>query len=193
MAVTCTVNGCFDAQLTKKSGLCSRHYQRMRRYGSPEAGRIRNDDLARYWSYVDKRGPDDCWPWTGTTRHGYGRLKVNGHMVGATRYFVAVVLGEPLAADEDVCHHCDNPPCQNRRHMFISDAEGNMRDCVAKGRWGGTRGEDNRNSVLTETKVREIRRRHAAGDGSWRSLAREYRVNKSTIERVLTRKTWTHI
>lgn len=43
-----------------------------------------------------------------------------------------------------------------------------------------------RHSPLRPEQVREIRRRHAAGDGGYRVLAREYGVSKSTIGAIVT-------
>ncbi len=38
---------------------------------------IRGDIEARFWSHVDRRGDDECWPWTANTdRDGYGLFKV---------------------------------------------------------------------------------------------------------------------
>jgi hypothetical protein len=32
----------------------------------------------RFWSRVDVRGPDECWPWMAATVKGYGQLSVMG-------------------------------------------------------------------------------------------------------------------
>lgn len=33
--------------------------------------------VARFWSYVDKKGPEDCWVWTGgRSSCGYGNFKL---------------------------------------------------------------------------------------------------------------------
>lgn len=39
----------------------------------------------RFWRYVDRRGPDECWDWTGATRDGYGRVWADGRMATAHR------------------------------------------------------------------------------------------------------------
>ncbi len=41
----------------------------------------------RFWQYVDKRGVEECWPWTGTVgkKSGRGQIKKNRHHVYAYR------------------------------------------------------------------------------------------------------------
>ena len=36
-------------------------------------------EIERFWAKVDKRGPDDCWEWTGRRyEHGYGNFWAGG-------------------------------------------------------------------------------------------------------------------
>ena len=58
--------------------------------------------------------------------------------------------------------------------------------------YGRRKGEQHPRSVLTEQKVREIRRRVAAGEKKL-SLAAEYGVAPSTVTAVIQRKIWTHL
>lgn len=51
-------------------------------------------------------------------------------------------------------------------------------------------GEDSSNHVLTWERVREIRKRYAAGGIGYARLAREYGVSPSTIVLVVKRETW---
>lgn len=55
------------------------------------------------------------------------------------------------------------------------------------------RGSEHCCSKLTEDKVREIRRRHAAGGISQGALAREYGVKQPTIHDVVNWVTWKHV
>ena len=156
-------------------------------------------DIARFWSKIDKRGPDECWPWLGGTfTHGYGRFKAAGRDIKAPRIALFLNSGKdpfPLFA----CHSCDYPPCCNGRHIFPGTKVENMLDRDAKGRgvlppngpWIMT-GESHPRAKFTEVQVREIRRRHAAGE-SESSLARYFRASQTGISSIIRFRTWRHV
>ena len=48
--------------------------------------------LLRYWSKVDQRGIDECWPWTSAVVGRRGRIWLNGHNEVAPR--IAKILSE---------------------------------------------------------------------------------------------------
>jgi hypothetical protein len=85
---------------------------------------IKRKPLAeRYWEKVEKRGPDECWPWLGACDTvGYGviwgglgspfKAKLpKAHRVGL--HFAGKVIPEGMVAD----HKCGNRWCQNPAHM----------------------------------------------------------------------------
>ena len=53
-------------------------------------------------------------------------------------------------------------------------------------------GSDNKKSVLTEFDVAKIRELHSNGENCFK-LSKQYKVNNSTIDRIIKRKTWKHI
>lgn len=95
-----------------------------------------NAERARFWSYVDKRGEGECWPWLGavTKNEGRGRFTLRRESFSAPRVAYALTFGEPAAL---VCHTCDNPPCCNPGHFFLGTHADNVHDCIAKGRTAG--------------------------------------------------------
>lgn len=58
-----------------------------------ELPRILPVDVSRYWSYVDCRGENECWPWTGGDKSRYGRFWLCDKLVQATRAGFAIVYG----------------------------------------------------------------------------------------------------
>ncbi len=62
----------------------------------------------RFWSYVQKGGPDDCWEWRGCRKaSGHGRFIVEKKVRIASRIAYILTHG-PLADGLFVCHTCDS-------------------------------------------------------------------------------------
>lgn len=143
----------------------------------------------RLWAGVDRRGPDDCWPWQRATRKGYGTIKVEAGELGvekkrdmyAHRVVFRVVHGrwpEPIAR-----HTCDNPPCCNPAHVIEGTAAQNMRDKYERGRACHPPGELSARAVVPNAVVREARERYAQGGILQRELASIYGVAQTTVSR----------
>ena len=90
-----------------------------------------------FWSKVDVKGPDECWEWTGAFRSGYGKLPFLWEGRIASRYSYYLNVDKNFDRSLYVCHHCDNPPCVNPRHLFLDTQKGNMQDMSRKKRSRG--------------------------------------------------------
>ena len=146
----------------------------------------------RFWSKVDGNDPNECWNWTaGKQANGYGAFVYAGKTRYAHRFSWLLHFGT-IPEGMFVCHHCDNPGCVNPKHLFLGTQTDNMQDAITKGRIG--RGEKHRNSKLTEVQVLAIRAEYQYhGKNKARVLAKKHGVTTTTINRVVTRKTWKHI
>lgn len=84
---------------------------------------ISRDVIERFAAKVDKRSPDDCWPWKASiSKNGYGSFKFNGAAVTSSRMAWAIAHGQDAGAAM-VLHTCDNPPCCNPAHLYLGDVK----------------------------------------------------------------------
>jgi len=147
-------------------------------------------DKARFWAKVDKRGENECWEWTaGKSSEGYGNFWISGKYYLAHR--IAWVLQKgAIPPGKLVCHSCDNPPCKNANHFFLGTNKDNMRDAVKKGRMSN--GDRNGNSVLTEFKVLDIRRRFSEGETQI-NISKDFGISAMQVSYIVNKKRWAHI
>lgn len=148
----------------------------------------------RFWSKVDQRGPDECWPWTAYCKpSGYGQFVLRkGRFVTASRIALGLTIGRPIEANEVACHKCDNPPCCNPSHLLIGTQSDNAYDCVSKGRANRARGEATFSSKLTEADVIAIRAEGFVwgNDQRW---AKRLGVSSNTIRSARLGRHWKHL
>lgn len=146
----------------------------------------------RFWSKVDKRGPDECWPWTGAKDGcGYGRINIDGKPRMATH--VALQLaGRPITPGMKALHKCDDPGCTNEGHLFEGTQSGNIHDMITKGRAVYVRGSAQGLTNLTDDNVREMHKLYAEGSTQV-DLAKQFNTTQPTVSKILLGQTWAHL
>lgn len=148
--------------------------------------------IQRYWKHVGDPTARGCREWTGAHHHrGYGVVTIEKRTYYAHRVGFVIATGESLGRDF-VCHHCDNPPCQEPSHLFRGNAKINNDDARRKGRLRSLRGEENPFAKLTDAQAIEIREQLALGT-SQRTLARMFGVSRSVIQHIAGGRTWKHL
>lgn len=79
--------------------------------------RTAHGDEARFWSHVDRRGPDECWPWTAyKDRWGYGYFRVEGRLRPVHRWAYShfvVPVPDHLTVDHVRTRGCTRKDCVN--------------------------------------------------------------------------------
>lgn len=180
--------------------------------------RIKKTLEQRFWEKVDRTGA--CWIWTACKApNGYGRFcAANSQHDYAHRVCYLLTHGA-IPEGKEICHSCDNPSCVNPAHLFAWTHAQNMADRNAKGRT--SKGERHplfkpdkqprqrrippelhkprygavmsRPQKLTPEKVREIRLKHVKMGLGPRPLAREYGLNRKTVQRILKGELWKHV
>lgn len=118
------------------------------------------DRHAMFWKLVDKRGPDECWPWKGgmksktDPKQMYGVYGIKRKQRNAHRVAYIFTHGDP-GPGFDICHRCDNPICVNPAHLYAGTEQQNMLEAHIKRR--------HKRSAVTPEQVQAVRERLALG------------------------------
>ena len=150
----------------------------------------------RFWTKVFfSEMPPNCWIWLGAKANGYGRFKLHGRCV-STHVLSYKWSHTDYQEGLFVCHHCDNRSCVNPDHLFLGTCSDNMRDAVNKGRIHyqppRLNGSEAPWAKLNEEQVLSIKIRVSNGE-SQTELAKEYKVNRSTISLIKRGLRWKHV
>ncbi len=133
-----------------------------------------------------------CWFWQGTlNRNGYGVLC---HSLAHRLSWI--FKNGPIPDGMNVLHKCDMPPCVNPQHLFLGTQIDNLADMRNKGRGAIPSpmvGESNPNALLTDQKVRRIRRLYSTGRYSQREVALIIETTRASVCDVVRRKSWAHV
>ncbi len=157
-----------------------------------------SNKTARVQTLLDfiKIDTDECqeWPFA-HDRKGYGSVSYQGERYQTHR--LVIKLTDP-DFDESLhaLHHCDNPPCCNKKHLFQGTNADNQADMDKKGRRSTppvNRGGAQHLAKLTEDQVREIRNIRNSQKIPFRKLAERYGVTGGTIWQVVVGNHWKHV
>lgn len=194
----CSVEGCFGDSWSRT--VCQMHYMRMYRSGEIDHGsRARGSVHERVKAHFIAGSRKECWQWLGDKNaNGYGRISLGAKGAGsvlAHRIVWEAHNKASIPAGMVVMHTCDTPSCVNPRHLKLGTQADNMRDMYAKDRgYGGfsvapIRGANHHSAKFTEAQVREIR----ASTENSTLMAKRLRVNRASIVKIRSRKTWKHL
>jgi hypothetical protein len=157
----------------------------------------------RFWKYVDRRGPDECWMWTGSRRGEgmrYGSVAIHrdenpngvkGHTDGAHRVSWAMANGRGVPGGLFVLHSCDVKLCVNPAHLRIGTHAENMEEMVEKGRQNKARGERCRHAKIDCATA--IRIKSMLDEKSNLEIAREIGITPKIVSDIRRGITWRHV
>jgi len=154
--------------------------------------------------HVDKRGENECWPWTGHIgKNGYGKavrtIKYGGisdrkqKTYRAHRAYLIFVAKKKVPKDAYVCHTCDNPPCCNPNHLVIGDAKWNNADMVKKGRNVILRGENSALAKLSDKQVAIIKKALSDHRVSAMEIQDRFHISEPNVRKIINGSRWKHI
>lgn len=145
--------------------------------------------VARFWSYVDVRGPNECWPWKAAlTKSGYAQFRMGPIKVRANRAAYELTHG-PLQPGQIARHKCDYRACCNPGHLLPGTHKQNAEDRVERGRSGRLPGARNPQAKLTDAQVVALRARAAAGE-TYRDIGADLGLHYNTVGRIVRHERW---
>lgn len=100
------------------------------------------EEIALFWSKVQRGSVDECWPWTAGLNTGYGCFSIDSESFGSHRIAKFLVTG--INPSDCVLHKCDNRKCCNPNHLFDGTLQDNVVDMVTKGRGASGDGHGSR-------------------------------------------------
>jgi hypothetical protein len=155
-------------------------------------GRFIKQDIRVRFLEKTKRDPrTGCLIWQGFTYGaGYGRLR-DENKKNRQATHVAWYLKYGSYPTLFMCHKCDNPKCVDVRHLFEGDVKANAADSVSKDRH--VRGSRQKNAILTEDLVRNIKSELNGSFGECTRLGKKYGVTYSTISKIKRGLHWKHV
>jgi HNH endonuclease len=142
----------------------------------------------RFWSKVDKRGPDECWPWLGSRQgpNGHGKILLetgrnsttNAHRVSWMLHFGPIPDGIYVLHNAD----CDHPWCVNPRHLHLGTHADNMREAGERGLLSVRVGPKNARWLVVDEE--SIQARYLAGE-SQQAIADDLGIGQSSVSRII--------
>lgn len=159
--------------------------------------RLSNEEYERrFWTKVERRSADECWPWRGQIKKPRTHLQLPYGVFGARpnreyAHRLSHIFSKGQIPDGHVVRHrCDNTLCVNPGHLLTGTPLQNSRDIVERGRQA--KGSKNGAAVANEEKVREIRRLFASGL-SRAEIRQRVGLAETCVNRIIRRVTWHHV
>lgn len=141
---------------------------------------------------VDKRSEDECWPWKGCIRNGYGAIKHDGAVFG-THVVAFVIAKGPVPDGLMVTHACDNKVCCNPAHLAAKTTAENVKEAHERLPVLVARGEEQPNAKLTREDVLKIRELYQPGRVASLRIAKLLNLPHHAVRSVLVGKSWKHV
>lgn len=149
----------------------------------------------RYFSKVDVRGEDECWPYTGAVNvDRYPMIRDSSPPytpIAINR--LAWIFGKGALPPTSRVRKCPVlPTCGNPQHLELEQT-GRPKVSVPRQPPPQIKGEQNPLAKLTDDSVRRIRSAEFSSPGDKARMASELGISPGLLSKVLKGERWTHV
>jgi hypothetical protein len=150
-------------------------------------GRPANTDDS-FWDRVVILGPDECWPWSMSTKNGYGRFTQDKVEHYAHRHAYELTYG-PVPDGLHVMHRCDYKRCCNPSHLIAGTPAQNTSDAYSAGLIQKRLGEAHHRARLTADQALAV----FYDKRTYRAIGKSYGIALTTVSSIKNGYTWAHL
>lgn len=153
---------------------------------------LTDQEINRFWSCVDIRGEDECWPWKHGLEGAYGRCMFRGNHYLSHR--IAFLIKNGYFPKFSACHTCDFGQCCNPKHIYDGTQQSNWDDMKARNRRTPVVGSRMSNARLSDEIVKAIKVLHLEQPNlAQRQIAYKFGVSPAAVNNVLRGISWKHV
>lgn len=188
----CDFPGCRNDTSKGSGGLCGAHRIQFRE--GVELHPLRDfGEMERWLDAHSGHVGEDCliWPFARNKRDGRGLLKFRGKSMSSARAMCMLAHGDPPTPRHEAAHSCGHghEGCVSPVHLRWATKKENADDRVLHGT--SPVGEKHPRAILTDDKVREIRR--LAASHKRREIADMFGISYETVIDVVNYRSWRHV
>jgi DNA-binding CsgD family transcriptional regulator len=143
--------------------------------------------LSRFWSKIDVQDSDDCWVWQDwLDTDGYGHFRIGPKSYSSHRISYSIAHPKEKLGSQ-ICHACNNPACNNPKHLYNGTAATNGRDIANAGIKKGIKHPSNK---YTEKQILQV---IALKDLTDIEISKRLKIPRATVNAVLYGYEWSHL
>lgn len=156
------------------------------------------DFQKKFWSKVNPKRPDECWPIPCPTHGEYPRVSVRikgkNFSYGAHKIAWTIHNKRDVPAGEFVLHKCvGNRNYCNPLHLKSGNQFENMQDMISQARQNYLKGEANPAAKITDETVRQIRRIYQTKQFSLSQIGEMFNLDPSGVRKIAIGIYWKHV
>lgn len=114
---------------------------------------------------------------------GYGIIKIGNKSRKAHRISYEFFNGS-IPEGKSVLHHCDNPCCVAKEHLYVGTNDENLMDKMSRNRSG---------KKLDISTAKTVKKLLSEGIQSGAEIARTFGITKQAIYAIKSGKNWSHV